>query len=181
MAPSSYVKALSLFSHSFSPPPPTHLVSSFSPSSELRSQFRHCHCTRGVFLFNLIGHMTRGDRVEVGGDRGRGDQGTRGRRGPRKMTGVPLDLGETDVGTSTPPGTSTPVVPTPSLSEGLPAMRMIPTPGSRVQSSETPGSRSQRQTLTQATTEDDDPPPPKPDSKPWPLVDNPLPEGRRRT
>ncbi|MED6173108.1 hypothetical protein PIB30_056246 [Stylosanthes scabra] len=53
------------------------------------------------------------------------------------MIGVPLDLGEAEAETSTPPPTSTPVVPTPSLLEGFPAMRMIPKPGSRVQSSET--------------------------------------------
>ncbi|MED6106066.1 hypothetical protein PIB30_001459 [Stylosanthes scabra] len=88
------------------------------------------------------GHMTRGDRGR--GDRGRG---TRGRRGqPRKMTDVPLVPVEADVGTLTQPVTSTLVVQTPSLSEGLPAMRMIPTPGSRVQSSDTPATRSQRQT-----------------------------------
>ncbi|MED6213106.1 hypothetical protein PIB30_090041 [Stylosanthes scabra] len=97
------------------------------------------------------------------------------------MTGVPLDLGEAEVETSTPPTTSTPVVPTPSLSEGLPAMWMIPTLGSRVQSSETAGARTQTptptQTTTHTTTEDDKPPPPEPDPMPWPLVDNPLPDG----
>ncbi|MED6125389.1 hypothetical protein PIB30_068116 [Stylosanthes scabra] len=97
------------------------------------------------------------------------------------MTGVPLDLGEAEVETTTPATTSTPVVPTPSLAEGLPAMRMIPTPGSRVQSSETSGARTQITTPTETTThtptEDDEPPPPEPDPMPWPLVDNPLPEG----
>ncbi|MED6131236.1 hypothetical protein PIB30_007926 [Stylosanthes scabra] len=58
----------------------------------------------------LSGHMTRGDRC-----RGRGIGGRRGR--PRKRTIVPLDLGAAEVGTSTPPVTST--------------------PGSRVQSSKT--------------------------------------------
>ncbi|MED6150948.1 hypothetical protein PIB30_077533 [Stylosanthes scabra] len=72
------------------------------------------------------------------------------------MTGVPLDLGEAEAETSTPATTSTPVVPTPYLAEGLPAMRMIPTPGSRVQSSETS------------------------DPMPWPPVDNPLPEGEEK-
>ncbi|MED6113779.1 hypothetical protein PIB30_074030 [Stylosanthes scabra] len=108
--------------------------------------------------------------------------GTRGRRGlPRKMTGVPLDLGEADAETSTPPTTSTPVVPTPSLSEGLPAMRMIPTPGSRVQSSETAGARTQTptptQTTTHTTTEDDESPLPSQIRCLGPPVDNPLPEG----
>ncbi|MED6141264.1 hypothetical protein PIB30_101597 [Stylosanthes scabra] len=60
-------------------------------------------------------------------------------------------------------------------------MRMIPTPGSRVQSSETAGARTQTptptQTTTHTTTEDDEPPPPEPDPMPWPPVDNPLPEG----
>ncbi|MED6162120.1 hypothetical protein PIB30_067370 [Stylosanthes scabra] len=97
------------------------------------------------------------------------------------MSGVPLDLGEAEAETSTPPPTSTLVVPTPSLSEGLPAMRMIPTPGSGVQSYETAGARTQiptpTQTTTQTTTDDDEPPPPKPDPMPWPLVDNRLPEG----
>ncbi|MED6221271.1 hypothetical protein PIB30_052824 [Stylosanthes scabra] len=97
------------------------------------------------------------------------------------MTGVPLDLEEAEAKTSTPPPTSTPVVPTPSLSEGLPAMRMIPTPGSRVQSSETAGARKQTptptQTNTQTPTDDYEPPPPEPDPMPWPPVDNPLPEG----
>ncbi|MED6202562.1 hypothetical protein PIB30_106779, partial [Stylosanthes scabra] len=108
-------------------------------------------------------HMTRVDRIRGRGDRGRG---TRGRRGwPRKRTGVPLDLGEAEAGTSTPPSTSTPVIPTPSLSEGLPAMSMIPTPGSR------------RQAPTQTTTGDDEPPPLETDPMPWPPVNNPLPEG----
>ncbi|MED6114142.1 hypothetical protein PIB30_077451 [Stylosanthes scabra] len=97
------------------------------------------------------------------------------------MNGVPLDLGEAEAETSTPATTSTPVVPTPSLAEGLPAMRMIPTPGSRVQSSETSGAHTQTttptETTTHTTTEDDEPPPPEPDPMPWPPVDNPLPEG----
>ncbi|MED6224191.1 hypothetical protein PIB30_081534 [Stylosanthes scabra] len=84
---------------------------------------------------------------------------------PRKMTGIPLDLEEAEAETLTPATTSTPVVPTPSLAKGLPAMRMIPTPGLRVQSSETSGAQ------------DDEPPPPEPDPMPWPAVDNPLPEG----
>ncbi|MED6182262.1 hypothetical protein PIB30_026915 [Stylosanthes scabra] len=60
-------------------------------------------------------------------------------------------------------------------------MRMIPTPGSRVQSSETSGARTQTTTPTETTThtltEDDEPPPPEPDPMPWPPVDNPLPKG----
>ncbi|MED6161216.1 hypothetical protein PIB30_058590 [Stylosanthes scabra] len=93
------------------------------------------------------------------GDRGAGGRGTRGRSGrPRKMTGVPLDLKEAEAETSTSATTSTPVVPTPSLAEDLPAMRMIPTPESRVQSSETSGARTQTTTPTQTTTEDDEPP-----------------------
>ncbi|MED6129004.1 hypothetical protein PIB30_103504, partial [Stylosanthes scabra] len=85
------------------------------------------------------------------------------------MTGVPLDLGEVEAETSTPSTTSIPVVPTPSLAEGLPSMRMIPTPGSRTT---TPA-----ETTTDTPTEDDEPPPPEPDPMPWPPVDNPLPEG----
>ncbi|MED6146348.1 hypothetical protein PIB30_033650 [Stylosanthes scabra] len=54
---------------------------------------------------------------------------------------------------------------------------MIPTPGSRVQSSETVGARSQIPTPTQTTTDDDEPPSPEPDPMPFPPVDNPLPEG----
>ncbi|MED6149096.1 hypothetical protein PIB30_059235 [Stylosanthes scabra] len=96
---------------------------------------------------------------------------------PRKRTSVPLDLGEAEADTSTLPATSTPVIPTPSLLEGLPAMRMIPTPESRIQSFETPGTRSQRQTPTHTTTEDVEPPPSEPDPMPWLLVDNPLPKG----
>ncbi|MED6126777.1 hypothetical protein PIB30_081815 [Stylosanthes scabra] len=57
-------------------------------------------------------------------------------------------------------------------------MRMIPTPGSRVQSSETLGTRAQGQTPTQTTTEDDEPPLPEPDPMPWPPINNPLPEGQ---
>ncbi|MED6186577.1 hypothetical protein PIB30_068045, partial [Stylosanthes scabra] len=83
--------------------------------------------------------MTRGDRGRGKGDRGRGTGGRRGR--PRKRTGIPLDLRDTEAGTSTPPITSTSVIPTSSLSEGFPAMMMIPTPGLRVQSSETAGTR----------------------------------------
>ncbi|MED6165040.1 hypothetical protein PIB30_095901 [Stylosanthes scabra] len=119
--------------------------------------------------------MTRGDRGRGRGDRGRGTGGRRGR--PRKRTGIPLDLGDTEAGTSTPPVTSTPIIPTPSLSEGLPAMRMIPTPGSRVQSSETTGTRSQHPTLTQTTTGSEEPPPPEPEPMPWPPVNNPLLKG----
>ncbi|MED6158230.1 hypothetical protein PIB30_030852 [Stylosanthes scabra] len=120
--------------------------------------------------------MTRGDRGQGRGDRGRGTGGRRGR--PRRRTGIPLDLGDTEAETSTPPPvTQTPVIPTPSLSEGLPAMRMIPTPGSRVQSSETTETRSQRTTPTQTTTGSEDPPPPEPDPMSCPPVNNPLPEG----
>ncbi|MED6153569.1 hypothetical protein PIB30_103329, partial [Stylosanthes scabra] len=120
--------------------------------------------------------MTRGDRGRGRGDPGRGTGGRRGR--PRKRTGIPLDLGDTEAETSTPPPvTQTPVIPTPSLSEGLPAMTMIPTPGSRVQSFETTGTRSQRATPTQTTTGSEDAPPPEPDPMPWPPVNNPLPEG----
>ncbi|MED6187268.1 hypothetical protein PIB30_074835 [Stylosanthes scabra] len=60
-------------------------------------------------------------------------------------------------------------------------MRMIPTPGSRVQSSETSGSCVQRQTPTQThshtPTEDDEPPPLEPDPMSWSPVDNTLSEG----
>ncbi|MED6179853.1 hypothetical protein PIB30_004908 [Stylosanthes scabra] len=96
----------------------------------------------------------------------------------RKRTGIPLDLEDTEAETSTPsPVTQTPVISTPSLSESLSAMRMIPTPGSRVQSSETTETRSQRATPTQTTTGSEDPPPPEPDPMPWLPVNNPLPEG----
>ncbi|MED6170017.1 hypothetical protein PIB30_026609 [Stylosanthes scabra] len=87
---------------------------------------------------------SKGDRGRGRGDRGRRTRGRRGR--PRKMTGVPLDLGEAEAGTSNPPPTSTPV--------GLPAMRMIPTPGPRVQSFEIAAI-----------------------SDAFPPVDNPFPEG----
>ncbi|MED6214008.1 hypothetical protein PIB30_098868 [Stylosanthes scabra] len=101
------------------------------------------------------------------GDRGRG-RGHNGRvpeavgvgqgRGQR----VPLDLGLVDSppthATATPPP---PVIPTLSLSEGLPAMRMIPTPESREVDHE---------------DGDDAPPPPEPDPMPYPQVDNPLSE-----
>ncbi|MED6157173.1 hypothetical protein PIB30_020840 [Stylosanthes scabra] len=73
--------------------------------------------------------MTRGDR-----GRGRRDQGkgTRGRRGrPRKSIDILIDLGEAKAGTSTPLETSTLMILTPFLSDGLPAMRKIPTPGSK--------------------------------------------------
>ncbi|MED6118160.1 hypothetical protein PIB30_000142 [Stylosanthes scabra] len=120
--------------------------------------------------------MTRGDRGRGRGDRGRGTGGRWGR--PRKRTGIPLDLGDTEAETSTPPPvTQTPVIPTPSLSEGLPAMRMIPTPRSRVQSSEMTETRLQRATPTQTTTGSEDPPPPELDPMSWPPVNNPLPEG----
>ncbi|MED6170061.1 hypothetical protein PIB30_027241 [Stylosanthes scabra] len=116
--------------------------------------------------------------------RGKGDRGngTGGRRDwPRKRTNIPLNLGEAEAGTSTPPGTPTQVIPTLLLSESLPAMKMIPTLGLRVQSSETLGSRAQRQTLTQTPAqtpiEDDESPPLEPDPMPWPLVENLLPEG----
>ncbi|MED6188951.1 hypothetical protein PIB30_090868, partial [Stylosanthes scabra] len=69
--------------------------------------------------------MTRGNRGRGRGDRGRGT-GCRDR--PKKRNGIPLDLGEPAAGTSAP--TPVPVVPTPSLAEGGPTIRMIPTPGS---------------------------------------------------
>ncbi|MED6193593.1 hypothetical protein PIB30_021069 [Stylosanthes scabra] len=81
------------------------------------------------------------------GDRGKGTGGRRGR--PRKRTGIPLDLEDAEAGSSTPPVTSTPVIPTLALSEGMPAMRMILAPGSRVQSSETTRTPLQRPTPAQ--------------------------------
>ncbi|MED6111723.1 hypothetical protein PIB30_054952 [Stylosanthes scabra] len=49
--PSSPNARLSLFPHSLShSPPPSHSLSSISPSSDLRSEFRHRHCTRGTEL-----------------------------------------------------------------------------------------------------------------------------------
>ncbi|MED6227455.1 hypothetical protein PIB30_113737, partial [Stylosanthes scabra] len=128
--------------------------------------------------------MTRGDRGRGRGDRGRGT-GRRGR--PRKRTGIPLDLGEPDAGTSARPvaPTPAPVFPTPSLAEGGPAIRMIPTPGSsRVHSSsETAGTPSQRQASGQPSGDHDDdgPPPGAPDPMHWPPRDTTLQEGSRRT
>ncbi|MED6117030.1 hypothetical protein PIB30_105909, partial [Stylosanthes scabra] len=111
--------------------------------------------------------MTRGDRGRGRGDRGRGT-GRRGR--PKKRTGIPLDLGEPAAGTSAP--TPVPVVPTPSPAEGGPTIRMIPTPGSsRIHSSsDTTGTRSQRQSPAQTSGDHDDdgPPPGAPDPMPWP-------------
>ncbi|MED6149751.1 hypothetical protein PIB30_065576 [Stylosanthes scabra] len=81
------------------------------------------------------------------GGRGRG-AATRGRGRPRKNTGIPLNLDpEPRPATSTPTTTTTtathtttpPIVATSGPSAGLPHMVMIPTPGSRVQSSETGG------------------------------------------
>ncbi|MED6192357.1 hypothetical protein PIB30_009436 [Stylosanthes scabra] len=211
--PPHFDATYSLSSLFLSPPPPTKLFSSFSPSPELRSQFLRRHCTRGFIQIEgglkpsfitgldqfLAYCMSLEDYVGFGKirspcskckctkyktiDEVRVDLLRKGfmriiKHGgrPRKKIGVPLYLGDAEVGTSTSPVTSTPVIPTSSLSDGGPAMRMIPTPGSRVQSSETPSTRSQRQTPTQTTTEDDEPPPPEPDSMPWPPVDNPLPE-----
>ncbi|MED6127796.1 hypothetical protein PIB30_091572 [Stylosanthes scabra] len=129
--------------------------------------------------------MTRGDRGRGRGDRGRGSGGRRGR--PKKRTSVLLDLEQVDPpptqGTATSPP---PVIPTSSLSEGLPAMRMIPNPGSRLQSSDTPRTRGHTQTTSAPTSSqsahghDDDSdaqPPPEPDPMPYPPVENPLPEG----
>ncbi|MED6127907.1 hypothetical protein PIB30_092523 [Stylosanthes scabra] len=102
--------------------------------------------------------MTRGDRGRGRGGRGRGT-GRRGR--PKKRTGIPLDLGEPAAGTSAP--TPVPVVPTPSPAEGGPTIRMIPTPGSSRahSSSDTAGTRSQRQSSAQTSGDhDDDGPPP---------------------
>ncbi|MED6160388.1 hypothetical protein PIB30_051116 [Stylosanthes scabra] len=49
--PSSPNGRLSLFPYSLSHfPPPSHSLSSISPSSDLRSEFRHRHCTRGTKL-----------------------------------------------------------------------------------------------------------------------------------
>ncbi|MED6165718.1 hypothetical protein PIB30_102277 [Stylosanthes scabra] len=92
--------------------------------------------------------MTRGGRGRGRGDRGRGTS-RRGR--PKKRTGIPLDLGEPAAGTSAP--TPVPVVPTSSPAEGGPTIRMIPTPGSsRVHSSsDTTGTRSQRQSSAQTS------------------------------
>ncbi|MED6211635.1 hypothetical protein PIB30_075650 [Stylosanthes scabra] len=56
-------------------------------------------------------------------------------------------------------------------------MRMIPTPGSMVQSSETTGTRSQHPIPTQTTTGSEEPPPPEPEPMPWPPINNPLSEG----
>ncbi|MED6160679.1 hypothetical protein PIB30_053681 [Stylosanthes scabra] len=102
--------------------------------------------------------MTRGDRGRGRGDRGRGT-GRRGR--PKKRTGIPLDLGEPAAGTSAP--TPVPVVPTPSPAEGGPTIQMIPTPGSsRVHSSsDTTGTRSQRQSSAQTSGDHDDDGPPQ--------------------
>ncbi|MED6190210.1 hypothetical protein PIB30_103678 [Stylosanthes scabra] len=115
-------------------------------------------------VFNQSAEMTRGDRGRGRGDRGRGT-GHRGR--PKKRTGIPLDLGEPTAGTSAP--TPVPVVPTPSPAEGGPTIRMIPTLGSsRVHSSsDTTGTRSQRQSSAQTSGDHDDdgPPPGTPDPR----------------
>ncbi|MED6199673.1 hypothetical protein PIB30_078142 [Stylosanthes scabra] len=120
--------------------------------------------------------MTRGDQGRGRGNRGRGT-GRRGR--PKKRTNIPLDLGEPAAETSAP--TPVPVVPTLSLAEGGPTIRMIPTPGSsRVHSSsDTTGTRSQRQSSAQTSGDHDDdgPPPGAPDLLPWPPVHSTLPEG----
>ncbi|MED6152993.1 hypothetical protein PIB30_097310 [Stylosanthes scabra] len=120
--------------------------------------------------------MTRGNRGRGRGDRGRGT-GRRGR--PKKRTGIPLDLGEPAAATSAP--TPVPVVPTPSPAEGGPTIRMIPTPGSSRahSSSDTAGTRSQRQSSAQTSGDHDDdgPPPGAPDPMPWPPVDSTLQEG----
>ncbi|MED6202804.1 hypothetical protein PIB30_109275 [Stylosanthes scabra] len=120
--------------------------------------------------------MTRGDRGRGRGDRGRGT-GRRGR--PKKRTCIPLDPGEPAAGTSAP--TPVLVVPTPSLAEGGPTIRMIPTLGSsRVHSSsDTTGTRSQRQSSAQTSGDHDDdgPPPGAPDPMSWPSVDSTLQEG----
>ncbi|MED6172849.1 hypothetical protein PIB30_053778 [Stylosanthes scabra] len=133
--------------------------------------------------------MTRVDRGRGRGDREKGSSGYRGR--PKKRTGVPLDLRQDDPpptqGTTTLPP---PVIPMPSLSEGLPAMRMIPTLGSRVQSSDTPGTRGHTQTTSAPTSSqpahghDDDSdvqPPPEPDPMPYPQLIILCRRVRRRT
>ncbi|MED6178877.1 hypothetical protein PIB30_111649, partial [Stylosanthes scabra] len=90
-----------------------------------------------------------------------------------------------DAGTSARPvaPTPAPVVPTPSLAEGGPAIRMIPTPGSsRVHSSsETAGIPSQRQASGQPSGDHDDdgPPPGAPDPMHWPPRDTTLQEGEQ--
>ncbi|MED6151151.1 hypothetical protein PIB30_079560 [Stylosanthes scabra] len=102
--------------------------------------------------------MTRGGRGRGRGDRGRGT----GHRGwPKKRTDIPLDLGEPVAGTSAP--TPVPVVPTPSPAEGGPTIRMIPIPGSsRVHSSsDTTGTRSQKQNSAQTSGDHDDDGPPQ--------------------
>ncbi|MED6194633.1 hypothetical protein PIB30_030258 [Stylosanthes scabra] len=124
------------------------------------------------------------------GGRGRGLAG-RGRGRPKKNTGVRLNL---DSGsrplTSTPTTTTTttatttpPFVATGGLSAGLPQMVMIPTPGSRVQSSDTAGAphaqqspctSSQPQSTTPATdtdvAEDDTEAAASATADPWPLL-----------
>ncbi|MED6169601.1 hypothetical protein PIB30_022670 [Stylosanthes scabra] len=107
------------------------------------------------------------------GGRGRGTV-TRGRGRPRKNTGIPLNLDpEPRPATSTPTTTTTtathtttpPIVATSGPSAGLPHMVMIPTPGSRVQSSETGGPGPVQQSPHVPETQTSSQPPPTPDTE----------------
>ncbi|MED6125212.1 hypothetical protein PIB30_066524 [Stylosanthes scabra] len=105
-------------------------------------------------------------------DGGRGQRAaTRGRGRPRKNTGIPLNLDpEPRPATSTPTTTTTtathtttpPIVATSGLSAGLPHMVMIPTPVSRVQSSETGGAGLVQQSPHVPETQTSSQPPPTP-------------------
>ncbi|MED6182438.1 hypothetical protein PIB30_028431 [Stylosanthes scabra] len=83
-------------------------------------------------------------------DGGRGRGTGRGRGRPRKNTGIPLDLRPTPPTTTTTATTSTPSV---SASQGLPAIHMIPTPGVRLSSTETGGSRQAQHTPASTSTQ----------------------------
>ncbi|MED6123709.1 hypothetical protein PIB30_051855 [Stylosanthes scabra] len=119
--------------------------------------------------------MTRGDCGPGTRDRGRGFGGRRGL--PGRGQAYPSILGPFDPpptqATTTPP---LHVIPTPSLPEGLPMWRMIRSPGSRVPSSDTPGT--QRHTLISAPSssqqqvgdDNDAPSPPEPNPIPFPQL-----------
>ncbi|MED6161559.1 hypothetical protein PIB30_061937 [Stylosanthes scabra] len=106
-------------------------------------------------------------------DGGRGwGAATRGRGRPRKNTSIPLNLDpKPRPATSTPTTMTTathtttpPIVATGGPSAGLPHMVMIPTPGSRVQSSETGGAGPVQQPPHVPETHTSSQPPPTPDT-----------------
>ncbi|MED6116743.1 hypothetical protein PIB30_103040, partial [Stylosanthes scabra] len=109
----------------------------------------------------------------------------RGRRDPSGLFAVQIDRVCSRPWAGCPPPTQgkatlpPPVIPTLSLSESLPAMRMIPTPRSKVQSSDTPRTQGHTQTTTSATTssqpahdhdDDSDAQPPLAEPNPMPFL-----------